>query len=145
MLASEHKQPARAFSSGFVESAAVSWQPAPLHIAAPKALLVEAVAGETMPGDTLVMVGDDPRLGSWDPSQGVKLCTDELRYPTWHAWVVPGFCNACEYKFVLLRASGEAVWETIDNRKLAPLTTRVAAVFGSPHAISATASLDTQA
>ena len=41
------------------------------------------VEAETRWGDTVVLVGSTPQLGSWVPDAGLPLQTDERTYPAW--------------------------------------------------------------
>ena len=108
----------------------------------PAAQLFE-VNAETECGDTVVIVGSVAALGDWDPAVGRRMETDGNSYPLWHAWL-KGCLPACEYKFVILRASGEAVWEQNENRRLRPCTNRIAAIFGDPREVARTHASDTE-
>eukprot|EP00908_Phaeocystis_cordata_P022445 Transcript_4862.p1 GENE.Transcript_4862~~Transcript_4862.p1 ORF type:complete len:335 (-),score=61.77 Transcript_4862:87-1010(-) len=100
------------------------------------------VEAETRWGDTVVLVGSTPQLGSWVPDAGLPLQTDERTYP---AWRLPPISLKegveYEFKFVILRAGPEgqpaqAEWEPLpENRKLqmgaeAPAEFRMATKWG---------------
>ncbi len=70
---------------------------------------VAAHCDATAWGDTLVLVGDQPELGSWDPHSGVRLSGHG--WPTWTAQVDLRAGSAFEYKLVLSRADGSVQWE----------------------------------
>ena len=99
------------------------------------------VNAETSPGDTLVIVGSVPALGNWDAHRGMRMTTSDDVYPLWHAWI-PGCLPGCEYKFAILKRSGEVEWEQSNNRRLAPLTNRVAAIFGVAREVTRTRASD---
>ena len=85
---------------------------------------------ETQWGDTAVLVGSVPALGSWQPERGLRLATDEDCYPIWKGKLASlGYTNGIvEYKVVILRADGSAEWEPlVSNRRLpvCPGTARV--------------------
>mmetsp|Transcript_57226 Transcript_57226/g.94614 ORF Transcript_57226/g.94614 Transcript_57226/m.94614 type:complete len:300 (-) Transcript_57226:309-1208(-) len=80
------------------------------------------VVVDTLWGDTVLLVGSSPQLGTWDCTKGVRLATDASTYPTWHVEnikVSPAVGQHIEYKFVILRANGGVCeWEQRDNRQL---------------------------
>ena len=41
------------------------------------------VQAETRWGDTVVMCGSTPQLGSWQPHRALRMVTDETAYPVW--------------------------------------------------------------
>ena len=108
----------------------------------PAAQLLEVNATTTC-GDTLVVVGSAKELGCWDVYKGLRMETDATSYPIWHVWV-KGCLPACEYKFAVLKASGEVEWEQTANRKLRPLTNRVAAIFGDTREVARTCAMDAE-
>lgn len=68
------------------------------------------------PRDRLFMVGADPRLGGWEPLEGIPLyesdgalVTDPVELPLW---------SAHEFKMVVLRSDGSLEWEEGPNRSL---------------------------
>mmetsp|Transcript_104831 Transcript_104831/g.306165 ORF Transcript_104831/g.306165 Transcript_104831/m.306165 type:complete len:447 (-) Transcript_104831:105-1445(-) len=70
------------------------------------------VVCETRFGDTLVITGADPTLGSWNLSRAVALRTDPEVYPTWSASIStppPG----TEFKFAVIRPGRGVRWEPI--------------------------------
>lgn len=67
-------------------------------------------------GDTLVVVGDAPELGAWDPRRGLRL--DGSSWPSWRGEVALRAGARVAYKLVLLRADGGAQWEVGDDRAL---------------------------
>lgn len=76
-----------------------------------------AVRCNTQLGDRVMLVGAPPSLGSWEPTRGVELTTDETAFPVYTSPKVvcptPGFV---EYKFVRITAGGACVWEQGSNR-----------------------------
>ena len=78
------------------------------------------VTAETRWGDAVVIVGSCDQLGSWAPSRGLRLSTDERTYPMWRCQPTPIARNPAEYKVVILRAPGsELEWEPLaENRSL---------------------------
>jgi len=72
------------------------------------------VDAQTHWGDRIVLVGDVPELGSWDPARGVELQGDD--YPTWTASVLLPPGAAVEYKYVRRSGDGQAEWELGHNR-----------------------------
>lgn len=66
------------------------------------------------PGERLVLVGNAPALGAWDPANGVRLAADD--YPQWTARVQVPAGTAIEYKYVKVAADGTVTWESRPNR-----------------------------
>jgi phosphatidylserine/phosphatidylglycerophosphate/cardiolipin synthase-like enzyme len=83
-------------------------------VTATRALNASAFCDGTKWGDSLVLVGDLPELGAWDPHSGVRL--DGSDWPTWRASLPLRSGARFEYKLVVLRADGSVVWERGDNR-----------------------------
>jgi len=75
---------------------------------------IAADCDRTQWGDELVLVGDLPELGGWDPHRGVRLSGAD--WPTWRASVDLPIGRRIEYKLVLLRADGSVQWEQGGNR-----------------------------
>ena len=104
---------------------------------------------ETCWGDTLVLCGAEPELGSWQPLKGARMQTDEHTYPVWRAKDLPLQCGSdcLEFKVVKLRApSGdngapEVEWEPVSqNRQLTLLPgrrVRVSLTWGVPSTVAA--------
>eukprot|EP00928_Gymnodinium_smaydae_P000694 TRINITY_DN1026_c0_g1_i1.p1 TRINITY_DN1026_c0_g1~~TRINITY_DN1026_c0_g1_i1.p1 ORF type:complete len:431 (-),score=108.94 TRINITY_DN1026_c0_g1_i1:93-1319(-) len=74
-------------------------------------------------GDRIVIVGDDEQFGNWEPTNGMDLHTDNHTFPEWKlenvSVVYPS--NVVEYKFVVLKTTGDVEWEQFGveaNRKL---------------------------
>lgn len=109
----------------------------------PSAHLLFEVHANTSWGDTVAIVGGTAALGNWSPQQAVLMRTHAALQPVWHAWV-PAPLPACEYKFVIVRAGGDVIWESIDNRHLAPMASRVAAIFDHPASIDRTTAMDAE-
>jgi len=80
------------------------------------------VRTETTFGDTVVIVGETPQLGGWEPERGITMSTSEENYPIWR--VEPLLLSEhnngdVEFKFVVLGADGHR-WEPLPhNRRLA--------------------------
>ncbi|WP_150242567.1 carbohydrate-binding module family 20 domain-containing protein [Nocardiopsis quinghaiensis] len=69
---------------------------------------------ETWYGQEVYVVGSTPGLGSWNPSDGVRLSTDESNYPVWSGTVDIGADT--EWKLVKVDGAGNAEWESGANR-----------------------------
>ena len=78
------------------------------------------VRAETQWGDTVMVVGEHPRLGCWEPQKGLALTTSSTAYPVWTACLELALPLASlEYKLVICRADGCVEWEPIEgNRRL---------------------------
>jgi len=68
------------------------------------------VSCETQFGDTLVVTGNAPTVGSWKPEKGLKLETTPGDYPLWTGKVQLHTGFSLEYKYALLR-EGNVMWE----------------------------------
>lgn len=77
-------------------------------------IAVEAWCDATRWGDRLVVVGNQPELGNWDPRAGLPL--DAPAWPAWSGAVELPIGADVEYKLALLRADGRVEWERGDNR-----------------------------
>jgi len=100
-------------------------------VAHSRVYLTFEVEVETRWGDSVVLVGSTPQLGSWDPHKGLPMTTTAESYPIWRLGPkeqteVATECSF-EYKIVILRtrpAHGdrqliEAEWEPLlQNRWL---------------------------
>lgn len=75
---------------------------------------------ETRYGQEVYVVGSTPELGSWNPSGGVRLSTDDSTYPVWSGTAPIG--EGTEWKLVKVDGAGNAEWESGDNR-VGPATT----------------------
>lgn len=76
---------------------------------------------ETRWGDTVMLVGSVPQLGSWVPSRGMAMTTSSTSYPVWAANLLlteRSEGELIEYKIIVRRADGSIVWENLDNRPL---------------------------
>lgn len=73
-----------------------------------------AVQAETVWGQNIYLVGDQPELGSWTPSDGVALSADS--YPIWTGTVDLPAGTVFEYKYVKIDESGSVTWESGANR-----------------------------
>ena len=69
-------------------------------------------------GDRVMVVGNDPALGGWDPHRGVELKTSDDLFPAWAGHLrLPAGADV-EYKFVTIKADGSVEWEPGPNRSL---------------------------
>ena len=79
------------------------------------------VRTETTFGDTVVIVGETPQLGGWEPERGIPMSTSEENYPIWRVepLLLSEHSNGdVEFKFVVLGADGHR-WEPLPhNRRL---------------------------
>lgn len=73
-----------------------------------------AVQAETVWGQNIYLVGDQPELGSWTPSDGVALSADS--YPIWTGTVDLPAGTVFEYKYVKIDENGNVTWESGANR-----------------------------
>lgn len=81
-------------------------------------------------GDKVVLVGDTPELGSWDPQKGLVL--SGASWPRWRGSVSLPAGLRVSYKTVVLRKSGAVDWQSGGNRKLrVPTDSATATVEGS--------------
>eukprot|EP00930_Biecheleria_cincta_P018214 TRINITY_DN14266_c0_g1_i1.p1 TRINITY_DN14266_c0_g1~~TRINITY_DN14266_c0_g1_i1.p1 ORF type:complete len:1005 (+),score=162.24 TRINITY_DN14266_c0_g1_i1:33-3047(+) len=58
---------------------------------------------ETSLGQSIIVCGSAPELGSWDPDKGLVLKTDPTTYPTWRASVIAdiaSFSTPVIYKYI---------------------------------------------
>lgn len=67
-------------------------------------------------GDAVVMVGEAPELGAWDPARGVRL--DGATWPRWTGHVTVPAGARLRYKLVIVRADGRVDWEVGEDREL---------------------------
>lgn len=65
-------------------------------------------------GDTLVVVGNAPELGAWDPQRGLLL--DGSSWPSWRGEVSLRAGATVAYKLVVRRADGGVQWEPGEDR-----------------------------
>jgi hypothetical protein len=70
----------------------------------------------TLPGDTVVLVGDAPELGAWDPAAGVGC--DPSAWPTWTASVRLAAGVRVRFKAAVRHPDGSVSWEAGDDRTL---------------------------
>jgi len=75
-----------------------------------------AVASHTKPGDRLVLTGNHPLLGSWNPHQGLELETTAATFPSWLGRIELPAGYPLEFKLVTLRSDGSPQWEAGPNR-----------------------------
>eukprot|EP00440_Ansanella_granifera_P001928 gb/GFBE01002086.1/.p1 GENE.gb/GFBE01002086.1/~~gb/GFBE01002086.1/.p1 ORF type:complete len:714 (+),score=138.80 gb/GFBE01002086.1/:1-2142(+) len=84
------------------------------------AVTFEGIWHDSLPGDSLVVVGACPELGSWQPSCGLHLITSATSFPAWQAteWIKLPCQGASEvaFKFVAVRGNGSVEWENAQDR-----------------------------
>lgn len=75
---------------------------------------------DTLPGDRVGVVGGTDGLGNWDPSRALVLETHATRFPLWcgQTAVVGGGGDSLSWKLVIIRKTGELVWEKGQDRLL---------------------------
>jgi len=101
---------------------------------APQAgVLFHAVNEETHWGDRMVVTGNDPALGSWNPWEGIEMQTTGTMFPNWTANAALPAGKNVEYKFVRIESSGKVHWESGDNRHLQVTAAGRAAVVSGPY------------
>lgn len=79
-------------------------------------LSIGATCDRTAWGDQLVLVGDAPELGAWDPARGVRL--DGTSWPRWTGGVTLPAGARLRYKLVIMRADGRVDWEAGADREI---------------------------
>jgi len=79
-------------------------------------LSLGATCDRTAWGDQLVVVGDAPELGAWDPTRGVRL--DGASWPRWTGRVTVPAGARLRYKLVIVRADGRVDWEAGEDREI---------------------------
>lgn len=72
----------------------------------------------TAPGDTVLVVGDHPALGAWDPAAGLELHTSESTFPSWTARLRLPAGAQIAWKAVVRDAAGAIRWELGADRRL---------------------------
>ena len=97
-------------------------------------LAFQVHCNQTQPGEQVVVVGNTPRLGSWEPHQGVKLVTADEIYPVWHSTeslsvreLLQGLTESqkLEYKFLILNQHDGERWESIEGNRKITLTAAI--------------------
>ncbi|WP_159611916.1 carbohydrate-binding module family 20 domain-containing protein [Glutamicibacter sp. JC586] len=73
-----------------------------------------AVTAETTVGQNIRIVGNQTKLGNWNPSQAPQLSA--VGYPSWTGTVDLPAGTKFEYKYVKYDQSGKATWESGGNR-----------------------------
>ena len=75
--------------------------------------------GFTEMGDTVVLLGDCVTLGLWQAPN--HLSTSAESFPLWKSQDIPVSIknDKIEFKFAVLKANGELLWEDCENRKIA--------------------------
>ncbi len=71
---------------------------------------------QTQLGDRVVVVGDCPELGSWQPDAGLPLVTSASTYPVYTSGTVDLSSGFVSFKFVRMGADGSVHWEQGSNR-----------------------------
>ncbi len=79
-------------------------------------LELTAERADTSWGDVVLVVGELPELGAWDPAQGLALRGQA--WPRWSAKLRLPWGVRSEYKLVVRRSDGRLEWEPGDNRLL---------------------------
>lgn len=77
----------------------------------------DALCGGTAWGDQLVLVGDQPELGGWDPAEGVELSGET--WPHWRGTITLPIGVRLAYKLLVRHPDGRLAWERGENRRLA--------------------------
>jgi hypothetical protein len=80
-----------------------------------RAVEVRVAAPATAPGDSLLLVGSAPELGSWDPASGMPMTVTGSDAIATVRLAAPA---VYEYKLVVRAADGRLRWESGDNRIL---------------------------
>ncbi|MBL4845984.1 MAG: DUF1669 domain-containing protein, partial [Planctomycetes bacterium] len=82
-------------------------------------------------GDRVVLVGEDPALGAWDPARGVELRTSTGVFPAWAGQVRLPANTQTRCKAVVIRADGSVRWELGQDLALSVDSAGTNAVFES--------------
>jgi len=82
-------------------------------------VLLNTIHDATNWGDAIVVTGNHPALGNWDPYRGLPLETSPSMFPSWTARARIEPNTQIEYKFVQITADGQVIWEPGQNRVLA--------------------------
>ncbi|MDR0612959.1 MAG: 4-alpha-glucanotransferase [Dysgonamonadaceae bacterium] len=82
---------------------------------------ISVSAPEIIGNQTLVMVGNQPELGNWNPAQALVM--DDANFPEWSCQIPlsePCRTHPVEYKFCIIDKKDKSVirWETGENRIL---------------------------
>ncbi len=94
-------------------------------------VLFHTIHDSTQWGDRIVITGNHPSLGNWDPWQAVELQTSTSLFPNWTGRVKLAAGTRLEYKFVTLTADWQVIWEPGANRVLdVPETGRGVVISG---------------
>ncbi|MFI9155551.1 CBM20 domain-containing protein [Streptomyces sp. NPDC053367] len=72
----------------------------------------------TTAGETLLVTGNVPQLGTWDPAKAVPLGTTASSYPSWSAGVQLPVGATVQYKYLKRSPTGTVTWESTPNRTL---------------------------
>jgi len=96
--------------------------PAPAPARPPKvaerSVVWEVLCDATSFGDALLVIGEDPALGAWDPDAGLRLSTDPSIYPRWRgAASLADHREKVAWKLAVRRADGSVLWEPGANRE----------------------------
>lgn len=88
-------------------------------------------------GDSLVLSGDAPELGSWDLSRALPMAQTEPNLWSVTFDVEQLHCGSLQFKFVRIDKDGNACWEEGDNRSLMlpTLAGSTATLFTLPHVV----------
>jgi phosphatidylserine/phosphatidylglycerophosphate/cardiolipin synthase-like enzyme len=91
---------------------AFNYDPFQFGIATPDAHVQLVVENDrTQWGDRVVVTGNCPELGDWDPAKGKELRTSDDVFPRWSASVAVPAGHVLEYKFVVVKSDGYVAWE----------------------------------
>lgn len=69
-------------------------------------------------GDRVLLVGDLPEAGAWDPAGGVELSPED--WPIWRGALTMTAGVRLAYKLVVRHADGSVTWESGDDRLFQP-------------------------
>jgi len=70
----------------------------------------------TQLGDRVVLTGNHPNLGNWDPTMGLDLSTTSSSFPSWTAAIELTAGSDIAFKMVTLGSNGTVQWEPGPNR-----------------------------
>ncbi len=88
--------------------------PTPTPTPSTSAAISFGVDATTSWGQNLVVVGDRPELGGWNPASAVALSS--ATYPVWRASVSLPPGTVVQYKYVRTESNGAVTWESGSNR-----------------------------
>jgi beta-xylosidase len=85
-----------------------------------KSITFTVACANTVPGDSIYVVGSTAALGSWNVANALPLTTNEHTFPHWQSEVpMTGVADnaAFEFKFLKKYSNGQWQWESIASNR----------------------------